>query len=98
MTRSYDITLLLHLDATFSPSEIASVTSIRTTVVEVDANGNAVPSNIKLSNFPLEGIERGPGSVYLTIPDKEPLSDTLGYYSVQVSNVQRMNGTIRSQI
>ena len=88
MTRSYDITVLLHLDATFSPSEIANVTSIRITVIEVDRNGNAVPSNIKLSSFPLEGIERGPGSVSLTIPNKEPLSDTLSYYAVQVSDIQ----------
>ena len=85
MLRSYDIIVNFHIDATFSPLEVAAIDSIRATAIEVSRNGQAVPSNIKQTEFPFEGLERGPGSVELVIPNKMPLLDAQGFYSIQVS-------------
>ena len=87
-TRSYDISLIFHIDSTFSPTEVSAIESIRTTIIEVDQNGRAVPSNIGQSVFPFESdLEMGPGSVTIVIPNKKPLSDFQSYYSIQVSTI-----------
>ena len=83
-TRSYDIIVVFNIDATFSPSEVAAIESIRTTSVEVDGSGNVVPSTITREEFPFEGVESGPGNITLIISDQQPLSDRQGFYSVQV--------------
>ena len=79
--------MLFYIDATFTSERVAAIESIKTTIIEVDGNGNAVPSNIRRVIFPFsEGIERGPGSVALVIPNKTPLSDRQSFYSILVKN------------
>ena len=89
MTRSYDIVVNFHIDGTFSPSEVSAIESIRAIAIEIDENGQAVPSNIKRTLFPFLDLERGPGSLKLLIPDKQPLSNRQGLYSIQVNKATK---------
>ena len=84
MTRSNDIIVVFNIDATFSPSEVAAIESIMTTVVKVEGNDNINASTFNSTRHetPFQGIERGPESVTLIIP----LTDRQGFYSVQVCN------------
>ena len=83
-TRSYDITVVFFIDATFTASRVAAIDSIRTTIVEVDGGGNAVLANLRRESVTFQGIERGPGSVTMVFPNKRPIADRQGFYSIQV--------------
>ena len=83
-TRSYDISVVFFIDATFTLSRVSAIDSIRTTIVEVDGSGNAVLPNFRRESITFQGIERGPGNVTLTFPNNRPLADSQGFYSVQV--------------
>lgn len=83
-TRSYDVIVLFYIDATFTRSTVAAIESIRTTIIEVNSDGNVIPSNIMRVTFPFGGIESGPGSVVFVISNKRPLSDSQSFYSIQV--------------
>lgn len=83
-TRSYDITVVFFIDATFTASRVSAIDSIRTTIVEVDGSGNAVLPNFRRKSFMFQGVERGPGSVTLVFPNKRPVTDRQSFYSVQV--------------
>ena len=83
-TRSYDISVVFFIDATFTLSRVSAIDSIRTTIVEVDGSGNAVLPNFRRESVPFQGIERGPGNVTLIFPNNRPLADRQGFYSVQV--------------
>ena len=83
-TRSYDITVVFFIDATFTASRVSAIDSIRTTIVEVDGSGNAVLPNFRRKSFMFQGVERGPGSVTLVFPNKRPVADRQSFYSVQV--------------
>ena len=87
-TRSYDITVVFFIDATFTLSRVSAIDSIRTTIVEVDGSGKAVLPNFRRESVPFQGIERGPGSVTLVFPNNRPLADRQGFYSVQVKKRQ----------
>lgn len=85
-TRSYDITVIFFIDATFTASRVAAIESIRTTIVEVNSSGNAVLSNFRREEVPFQGIERGPGNVTMMFPNKRPLTNNQSFYSVQVNS------------
>ena len=83
-TRSYDISVVFFIDATFTLSRVSAIDSIRTTIVEVDGSGNAVLPNFRRESIKFQGIERGPGNVTLVFPNNSPLADRQGFYSIQV--------------
>ena len=83
-TRSYDISVVFFIDATFTLSRVSAIDSIRTTIVEVDGSGKAVLPNFRRESVTFQGIERGPGNVTLIFPNNRPLADRQGFYSVQV--------------
>ena len=76
---SYDLTLSLHLDETFTPAVIGAINFLRASTLLVNSNGDVIiaESTTRLIHL---NVTQGPFTLNILFDDRPQLLNGLGYY------------------